>query len=97
MRLVGYRRCRRVSGLVGALLIVLGSAPVLGNDTVGITSLEVKARIATMEQVNVTAEKSVTGESDAVTPASAAVNDLLAQLQATENELDSLSADSGLE
>ena len=78
--------------LVGKLLamtvVALAASGVYANDayaneTVQVPSLEVKARIASMEEVNVTAEKSI--DPDAPAP-SAGVAQLLLELEAIENE-----------
>lgn len=73
----------------GLATVLLMGASALGHadDAQGVqpASLEVKARIKSMEQVNVTAEKPI---DETAPPPSAAVADLLAQLQASDAQVD---------
>ena len=69
---------------IGAsLAFAFAAASVHANDSdrVQVSSLEVKSRIATMEQVNVTAEKEM---DDTAPAASVTVENLLAELESLE-------------
>jgi len=75
--------CRHSAAVFFGVLGVVGTWSAQAEDIqqVQVSSLEVKSRIASIEQVNVTAEKRL--DEDAPAPA-AVVADLLAELEALE-------------
>ncbi len=94
-RLAAGQQLLRVSGMAAAAATVALIAPfsasadsgTTGADdgTIQVSSLEVRSRIASMERVNVTAEKPLRDDDDAqVAAASAAVSELLAELEQLE-------------